>query len=225
MSQSPSLASREAGSSKPARRAVRRRPTASHFLIALAVLLAFTLNLLALQSRGDTVLVAVAGDAIPAGSRLTPEMVRMVPVASGFVGLQSLLGEPDVAALTGWVVQREIAAGGVVDRSNLAMPAGPEGLRAMSVPVPVARAAGGRILVGDRVDVVAVQEGEARYVIMGSEVLAVAQVGTGFASVDFHLVLAVDADQALLLAEAMASGPVDIVRSTGAEGSEPTDEP
>ncbi len=223
MVQSPSFTTREAGTSKPARRTLKRRPAASHFLVGLAIVMAFGLNVLALQGRGDSSLVAVADTAISAGAKFSPELVRMVPVPADFAGIGSLVHELDLAGFSGWIVQREIPAGGVIDRSNLAQPAGPGGLRAMSVPVPIARAAGGMMVVGDRVDVVAVRDGVARYVVTGVEVLSVAQLGTGFASIDFHLVLAVDAAQTLALAEAIATGPIDIVRSTGAEAVEGSD--
>ena len=216
MVQIPSLVSREAGTSQPAGRSIRRRPSASHLLVALAVVLAFVLNILALQGRDASVMVAVADQPIAAGSVLTPGMVRLVPVDAGFGGLGSLVVESEIEGRYGWVTQRAIAEGGVIEMSALAEPVTVTGLRAMSIPVPVSRSAGGTMVPGDNIDVIAVRDGVAGFVVTGIEVLAVASGGSGFASVDHHLVVAVDAEQALALAEAMAVGSIDVIRSTGA---------
>lgn len=226
MSQIPSLLSREAGTSQPASRSTRRRPSASHLLVAFAVVLAFVLNILALQGQGASVLVAVADQPIAAGTPLTAEMVRLVPVDAGFEGVESLLGESEVASRIGWIVQRAVAESGVLEKAALAEAVSASGLRAMSVPVPIPRAAGGTIVTGDRIDIIAVRDDLARYVISGVEVLAVAGGGAGFSSVDHHLVVAVNADQALALAGAIATGAIDVVRSTGAPDIvESVDEP
>lgn len=220
MTQIPSLVSREPGTSQPASRSIRRRPSASHLLVALAVVLAFVLNILALQSQGTSVLVAVASEPIPAGAVFSPSMVRMVPVDSGFAGLGSLLTEVDAPARYGWIVQRPIGEGGVVELSFLVEAVSEKGFRSMSLPVLASRAAGGTIAAGDRVDVIAVRDEIAGFVVAGVEVLSVGGGGSGFGAMDHHLVVAVDANQALALAEAMAAGPIDVVRSTGAPGLE-----
>lgn len=194
----------------------RRRPAASHLLVGLAVVLAFVLNLLALQGRGDTMMVAVASQPLAAGSPLTPAMVRMTAIPASFEAVGSMISEAELDSVHGWVVQRAVSEGGLIERSNLAEPAASSGLRAMSIPVPMARASGGALLAGDRVDVIAVSDGQGRFVVSGVEVLSVAGGGTGFSSVDFHLVVAVTAEEAIALAEALGSGGVDVIRSTGA---------
>lgn len=166
-------------------------------------------------------MVAVADRPITIGATFAPDMVRMVPVAADFAALPSLLRTEDLPAVTGWVVQRSVADGGLLERSNLARPAASHGLRAMSVPVPLSRAAGGSIVPGDRVDIVAVRDGEAAYVVSSVEVLSVASTGSGFSSVDYHLVIAVTEVEALAMARALASGAVDVIRSTGAGAEEP----
>lgn len=218
------MTSREAGTSHPAGRSTRRRPSVSHLLVVFAVVLAFVLNILALQGRTASVMVAIAARPIPAGSVLAPDMVRMVPVDANFGGLESLLGETDVGARYGWVVQRDIAGDGVIDRGALAEPASSDGFRAMSIPVPVHRAAGGTVVPGDLVDLIAVDDDVARFVVSGVRVLLVSGGGSGFAAVDHHVVVAVDASQALAIAEALAKGAVDVIRSTGAPSIDPADE-
>jgi hypothetical protein len=66
--------------------------------------------------------------------------------------------------------------------------------------------------------VIRVVDGQAKFVVVGAEVLSVASTERGaLASLaDFHVVLAVDSDTALALAEALDSGSIEIVRSTGA---------
>jgi Flp pilus assembly protein CpaB len=208
---------REAGTSQPAGRRMRRRLSASHILVALTVVLAFVLNILALQDRSASILVAVADRPISAGSVLSVDMVRLVSISTGFEGLDTLVTQGDIPAYSGWVVQRAIPAGGVLDRASLAEPGAPSGRRSMSLPIPMARAAGGTIVAGDRVDVITVSDGTARYVVAGVDVVSVPSAGSGaFGAPDYHLVVAVDADQALALAGAMELGGIDVVRSTGA---------
>ena len=78
----------------------------------------------------------------------------------------------------------------------------------MSIPVAIEHAAGARIVVGDRVDVITVVDGVARFVATDLAVIAHADTETGGLSTRaYHLTVAVDDDQALALAEAIASAP------------------
>ncbi|HLV90665.1 MAG: hypothetical protein J5I28_01215 [Acidimicrobiales bacterium] len=217
MSQRPSLVTREAGTSPPTIRRTRRRISASHVLIALAVVLAFVLNILALRDRGASTLVAVADRPIAAGSILVPDVIRLVSADADFPGLATLITEDDLDASFGSVVTRALPAGSVVDRASLAAPDSGSGMRVMSLEVEESRAAGGTLAAGDRIDVIAVRDGVATYVVSDAEVVAVPEKASGaLGSTGYHVVVAVDADEALALAEAMAAGKIDVVRSTGA---------
>lgn len=217
MTQRPSLVTREAGTSQPSRRRARRRISASHLLIALAVVLAFVLNILALRDRGASTLVAVADGPIPSGSVLVADMLEFAPIDADFAGIDSLVSSAGLADLLGSVVTRSIPAGGVLDRASLAPAGSVSGRRVMSLPVEEARAAGGSLSAGDRVDVIAVFDGVATYVVSGAEVVSVPDPASrSFGGGEHYVVVAVDADQALALAEAMAAGRIDVVRSTGA---------
>lgn len=218
MTNAPSTVSREAGTSQPARRPVKRRLSASHFLIALVVVLAFVLNFLALQDRSATTLVAVADRPITAGSAFSIDSVRLVPVSAGFEGIESLVQQARLSEFEGWVVERSIPEGGLLDQSALVEPGAPSGLRSMSLPIAVAHAAGGTIVAGDRVDVISVLDGSATYVATDIEVIGSSALdGGSFGSIgDYHIVVAVDAGQALDLAGALESGSLEIIRSTGA---------
>ena len=92
--------------------------------------------------------------------------------------------------------------------------------RSMSFPLAQARALGGALAAGDRVDVLAVQQdgSDAGYVMTDVEVLKVDGAGGGplGAPDDLTMTIAVDADAAVRLATALETGTVTLVRSTGA---------
>jgi Flp pilus assembly protein CpaB len=216
---SPPTTLREAGSSKQTRRRIGRRLSATHVLTAVVVVLAFVFNLIVLQDRGATTLVALADRPLVAGAVLDLDHLRLVPVDAGFEGLGELVTEGELAEHEGWALVRTLPAGSLLDRSALAEPGTSSGLRSMSLPIAMEHAAGGGLSVGDRVDVISVVEGSARYVATGLSVVSVAAPSSGAigAAGTFHVVVAVSADQALDLAEALESGSMEIVRSTGAE--------
>jgi Flp pilus assembly protein CpaB len=195
-------------------------------LIGVVALLAFTFNYLALQDREATVMVAVAERPLTAGSLLDLDDVRMVPVAADFAGIDAMLTEAELSTRDGWVLDRPVAADGVIGEGLLVEPGAPSGLRAMSIPVGLEHAVGGEIRPGDRVDIIGIADGEAAYVVTAVDVVSVADQSTavlgGIGA--FHIVVAVDAEQALSLAEAIADGKFEVVRSTGARPVEDFDD-
>jgi len=215
---SPSVLAKEAGTSSPARGRARRRPSATHLLIGVVAALAFVLNLLALRDRDATVLVAVAARPLAAGAVLTSDALRMVPVAGDFEGLPSLVTEAQLATVEGWVLSRSVPSDGIIEWSMLVEPGAPSGLRSMSIPVAAEHAAGGSIATGDRIDVISVEDGIASYVAVDLGVLAVSEREGGSLGGlgSFYIVVAVDAEEALRLAEAIDAGSIEVVRSTGA---------
>ena len=219
MTVSPSTELREAGSHQSARRRIGRRLSSTHVLIAVVVILAFVLNLLVLQDRSATTLVAVAEERLIAGSVLDPGDLRLVPVDSGFEGLSDLVSEGEIAALDGSVLSRSIEPGGLVDQSALLPPGSDSGLRSMSLPVPSEHAAGGALTPGDRVDVISVIDGKASYIATDLAVVSVAADSSGAIGTisEYHLVVSVEADEALDLAQALDRGSLEVLRSTGAE--------
>lgn len=217
MSVSQSTVTREAGTSQPARRPVRRRLSASHLLIGVVVALAFSLNFLALQDRNEALMVAVADRPVTAGEALAPSDLRFIPVDADFEAVHTLIAEPGVSSYEGWVLRRSVGEGELVERANLIEPGAQPGLRSMSVPVSIEHAVGGTLSTGDRIDVISVDDGLAAYVVVDVEVLGVSEDDGSFgAAGDYHVVVAVDADQALALAAAIDSASLEVVRSTGA---------
>jgi len=219
MTSNPTTPIREAGSPSSARRRFRRRPSATHILIAVVVILAFVLNLLVLRDRSSTTLVAIARQPLSTGSVLTPGGVRFIPVDSDFEALDHLITEDSLTSYEGWTLDRAIPEGGILDTSALVPPGDGSGLRTMSIPIDREHAAGGSLVAGDRVDVISVADGIPTFVATDLEVTGVAaesSSGIGIIAA-YHVVLSVNADQALALAAALDSGSLEIVRSTGAE--------
>ncbi|MGH8953234.1 MAG: hypothetical protein ACRDX9_17665 [Acidimicrobiia bacterium] len=184
----------------------------------MAALLAFGLNFLALQNRDATSLVAIADAPIPEGAPFSSDLVRLVPIAADFEGIDHLIVEADLGGLEGWIVGRSVARDELIDRSIVIRPGARDGLRTMSIPVPVEHAAGATLVVGDRVDVISMLGEEPAFVAVDLEVVSIAETSQGALSGVglYHVVVAVTSEDALALARAIDDGSIEIVRSTGA---------
>jgi Flp pilus assembly protein CpaB len=215
----PSVLAREAGTSAPGPRSARYRPSLPHIAIALAAVLAFALNYLALQSRDATTLVAIADSSIAGGTPLTPDSIRLVPLPVDFEGLDRLVRESDLEGLEGWIVGRSVREGELLQRSVVIRPGAGDGLRTMSIPVPAEHAAGATLVVGDRVDVISIIADEPVFVATDLEVVSIGDTTqTGLSGVGpYHVVVGVSQEQALALARAIADGSLEVLRSTGAD--------
>ncbi|HXF36785.1 MAG TPA: RcpC/CpaB family pilus assembly protein [Actinomycetota bacterium] len=121
------------------------------------------------------------------------------------------------------VAATTIRAGDLVSRSDLRPSAAPGGLGVMSIPVEREHAVGGALAPGDRVDVIEVRDGGARYLLRGAEVLAVgSRDGRGFVEGSigaFSVTIAVDPQAALDIARAIREAGVEIVRTTGVQAT------
>jgi len=198
------------------------RITASHLLMVLAAVLAFATNVMVLRSQDETRAVVVAAQSIEAGRTL-----HAIDFAQAEVDVEdelflTLTPWEQVGALHGMVAARPIEAGGMVVAADVRSPSAPDSLRAISIPVDVEHAVGGNLVSGDRIDLIAVTEDSAGYVLVGAEVLSVPAPGRGSltGAGGFYLVVAVDAEQALAVAAALRQGQVEIVRSTGSTMAE-----
>ena len=208
---------RDRGTSGSERRPGRRRFSSTHLLIAAVAVLAFVLNFLALRSRDANVMVATADHSAPQGAALTEDLVALIPISTGFAGIDSLLAEDALADFDGWALARPVEEGDLITVDDLVEPGIAGGLRAMSLPVPPEHAAGGRLAVGDRVDVITVSQDVASYVATGLEVTAVPTPDSStFSSATHHVVVGVTSDEALRLAEALDAGSIEVIRATGA---------
>jgi Flp pilus assembly protein CpaB len=187
----------------------------------LAGLLAMLLVFSVLRERDTTSQAAVAGSEIRAGATIGRASFRLADVHVPSDVRGRLLDAASLARLRGWIATRTILPGELVSRGDLRPPAAPSALRAMSIPVEASHAVGGSLAAGDRVDVIQVDEdGRARYVVSGAQLLAVSRPESGVigaASGASSITVAVDAHQALRLATAIRSQRFEIVRSTGAQ--------
>jgi len=200
-----------------AKRPMWSRVSAGQVVMVVAALTAFVLNINILRSQDEVALVAVAAGDLAVGHIVTESDLSFVEVDASSALVDRLV--TDSSAVVGRVVGVEVVAGDPVSPGALRDVAATDDQRAFTIPVDPDHAGGGRLISArDLVDVIAVDDGAARYVVTGATVLDVADVGDRglVASTDYFLVVAVDADTALALAEALAADSIEIVRSTGA---------
>lgn len=182
----------------------------------LALLLTFSL----LRSREETFRVAVAARDIPAGTPVDGGSFRFADIQAGDEVLGRLVQPDEVDEVAGWIATATVRAGDLVSRNDLLPPAASSGLGAMSIPIERDHAVGGALTPGDRVDVIEVRDGQARYIVQGAEVVAVgsSRTGEGFAAQSigmFSVTISVDPNVALQIASAIREAGLEIVRSTG----------
>jgi Flp pilus assembly protein CpaB len=123
-------------------------------------------------------------------------------------------------SLSGRVAVERISAGSLVARTSVRTATSGGVPRAMSFPIPRSRAVGGAVVVGDRVDVLAVRRntGRSGYVATDVQVLAFSSRGSGplEGSDDASVTIAVDSEAATRVASALEVGTITLVRATGA---------
>ncbi len=206
---------------RPRRRPLLSRFSAAHGLMVLSGLLAFVLVAALTAERGDVVSIAVARDDIASGSRLRADDFERTELAADSPLVGRMVAFDDLAAEE-WISERPIPAGDPLRRSDVRTDARSDGLRSVSIPIEREHAVGGALAVGDLVDVIDVVDGRATYAVTGAEVARVAPEPSsrgiaGSTSRAFYVVVLVDADGALAIAEALSDGKLEVVRSTGAE--------
>ncbi|HYA45330.1 MAG TPA: hypothetical protein VED59_06970 [Acidimicrobiales bacterium] len=204
-----------------------RRLTAGSVVPIMLAVLAAGFGYAALQDRSAMVNVAVAAVAIPAGSLVDVGDTRFVHVHATDQVLAGGLLSPSRFARP-WTAVVRINQGELITRGEVTEPSTAGSLGSMSIEVPVERAAGGTISVGDLVDVIAADgTGGAYYVAQGLRVLSVAEnpAGSGVlggASGSYFVVVAVSKRDALRITAALGasavaggSGAIEVVRSNG----------
>ena len=206
------------GPSRVRRRNPLTRLSAAHLLMLLTAVLAFATNLVVLRNHDETRAVVVAAVNLPAGRPVESNHLRAVEVDVDDAVYATLVPWAQATALVGQVTSHPIGEGVLIGMTDFREPSGPAGLRSMSIPVDAEHAVGGELASGDRIDLILVGDDGPRFVLAGAEVLAVSSLGElgALASGDFYIVVAVDAEQALLVAEAIRDGRIEVVRSTGA---------
>ena len=213
------------GAARAPRRPLRGRVSAGHLVMVVAGLLGVVVSVALLREEPVGVRVAVADHDIDVGDVIGPADFTSARVQAPDGLLDTLVRTTDVRGVRGHVAVAPVPSGELVVRSRLRPRAAPGGLRAMSVPIEPERAAGGRLAVGDRVDVVFAGQREASIIVADARVLAVDEPGRGGigeVARPFTVTLAVNARQSQLLAAAIADGEVSLTRTTGAESARGT---
>jgi len=156
---------------------------------------------------------------VDAGEVLHPDDLELVPL--DLPDAQRAVSYTDLSVLDGATALAPLAAGQLVQSSDVAKPPGGPGLASVSLPVEPARALDGELRRGDRVDVIATStEGggpSTRTVTAGALVIdVVEQGGSGLAGpTALSVELAVPPDDLEAVAEAGAVATVTLARTTG----------
>lgn len=208
----------ERNGEEPAPRRWRARPAGGHVLVVLTGIVALVGNIVVLRAMDDRQEVAVLAAPLEAGAALATADLAWTMIGADDPVLERLVRRAMLPGLRDHVAAYPLAAGAVLRTSDLREPT-TGGRRAMSVPVSAAHAVSGALQPGDRVDVIAVADQRATFVVTAVEVLAVAGRGGGALAVrdDFAVTLAVSPEEALALAQALRAEGLEVVRSTGAE--------
>lgn len=203
------------------RRAFSSRVSTGHVVMVLAGALGVLLTLTVLKSADNTRPVLVAAHDIVPGTVINDASVRIAQVHVDASVLATLFDSDQLAGLRGRVVTTTVHEGELIARGAVSDLDAHASTRVMSFSIARARAVGGKLSTGDRVDVLAVDHtsGEAGYVLTDAEIVAVEGRGGGAlsgAADDVTITLVVDPRSARLLAAAIDAGTVMLVRSTGA---------
>lgn len=197
----------------------RRRPGSVLAPMLVAGLLLALAVYTVIRDREISYQVAVAAADIRPGTVISAGAFDLAEVKVPEGLIPGLVQGDGLAQLDGWVATNSIGAGELVSRQDLRPPSAPSALRAMSLPIEPERAVAGDLARGDRVDVIAVVDGQSAYVAVDLEVIAVASAsGDGALTPTgrFSVTVAVDDRTGLALARVLETGAVSILRSTGA---------
>jgi Flp pilus assembly protein CpaB len=207
------------------KRRLATRLSSGHVVMIVAGLLGAVLAFAVLRSGPPGSEVAVAAHEIRGGEAVLADDFRTERVQAPERLLRTFVRPEQVRTLRGDIATSTIAAGEAIVRRQFRPRAARGGLRAMSIPIDPARAVGGRLAAGDRIDVLFAGDREVSIIVRDAEVLAVdakGRAGIGETSSPFTVTIAVDARQSQLLAAAIADGDISIARTTGAASSRGT---
>lgn len=203
----------------------RGRVSRGHVVMALAGIVGVVLSFAALRARDGETAVLVAAHEIRAGETITASDFRTVRVTLTPEVLATVAQADDRRRLRGRIAGNTIAEGELVTTRTLRSRAAPRRLRAMSIPIDPARAVGGRLAAGDRVDVLFAGQQAVSIIVADAPVLAVdarGRGGIGESASPFTVTVGVTAHQSQLVAAAVADGEISLARTTGAESARGT---
>jgi Flp pilus assembly protein CpaB len=169
--------------------------------------------------------VMVASHEIRAGERVSADDFRSEAVTMSGPLLATVVRARDVDDVVGRIAGMTVAEGEMVSKRMLRPRSARAGQRAMSIPIDPARAVGGRLAAGDRVDVLFAGERAVSIIVADAEVLAIdarGRGGIGESASPFTVTIAVSARQSQLVAAAVADGNISLARTTGSVSSKGT---
>src|SRR5947207_9510174 len=150
------------------------RLSTGHVVMVLAGALGVLLTLTVLRSADDTRPVLVAARDLAPGTVINDASVHVARVHADASVLATLIRAEQFGGVRGRVVTTIVHEGELIARGAVSVLDAHVATRIMSFPMARARAAGGKLTTGDRVDVLAVDHdsGEAGYVVTDAEVVA-----------------------------------------------------
>jgi Flp pilus assembly protein CpaB len=190
--------------------------------MAIAGLVGVVLSFAVLRERDGETAVLVAAHEIRAGETVTASDFRTTRATLTADVLATVARAGERRRLVGRIAGATIADGELVMPRTLRRRAAPHGLRAMSIPIDPARAVGGRLAVGDRIDVLFAGQQAVSIIVADAPVLAVdarGRGGIGESASPFTVTIGVTARQSQLVAAAVADGELSLARTTGAESA------
>lgn len=192
--------------------------TLAHAAMVTAGLATFVTVGSALRNRDAVVEIVVMADTAAAGTQAEnlPLDVRTVPADTPFLDSMMAPGAiPDGQALI-----RSLDAGEPVLRSDLVNVGSPALTRTATIPVETVVINGLGLAVGDEVDVIGLTGERPAFALVGVRVTRLPSTsgtdGLLLGPSESFVTIEVDDRQALELVAALQSGPIEMVRSTGA---------
>jgi len=194
---------------------LRRRPSSGHLVMVAAGLLGVVLTLAAFAATDHRVEIAVAAHDLRPGQTVDSASFRFERVKMDSALLHRMISADQARTLRGSVTRNAVSAGDPIAHSALLPAAAHSGRRSLSIAVPRARAVGGKLNSGDRIDVF----DQTGIVAADVEVLRVDQPG-GSAGLtgadDVSIIVAVGPGQAEKLARSAKDDSLVVVLATGA---------
>jgi pilus assembly protein CpaB len=190
--------------------------------MVVAGLVGVVASFAALREHDGAARVMVAAHEIRAGERVSADDFRSEAVTMSAPLLATVVRPRDVDRVVGRIAGATVAEGEIISQRMLRPRAARAGQRAMSIPIDPARAVGGRLVAGDRVDVLFAGERAVSIIVADAEVLAVdarGRGGIGESASPFTVTIAVTARQSQLVAAAVADGNISLARTTGSVSS------
>jgi pilus assembly protein CpaB len=209
----------------PLRQGLGGRVSRGHVVMVVAGLVGVVGSFAALREHDGAARVMVASHEIRAGERVAADDFRSEPVTMSAPLLATVVRAREVDGVVGRIAGATVAEGELVSKRMLRPRAARAGQRAMSIPIDPARAVGGRLAAGDRVDVLFAGERAVSIIVADAEVLAVdarGRGGIGESASPFTVTIAVTARQSQLVAAAVADGNISLARTTGSVSSKGT---